>query len=87
MEYDKTLYSIIVISTTKELVCWVWFYWVMFYGISTLLGYAMSNPIYIYIYIFTYLIFTSIQGTRKKTRQEQEIKISRITAQGKKKKL
>ena len=41
---------------------------------------------------FTNLISTSIHGTRKKnwkkkTRQEQEIKVSWITAQGKKKKL
>ena len=46
------------------------------------------SPI-IYIYIFTNLISTSIHGTRKKqkkTGQEQEIKVSRITAQGKKKK-
>ena len=41
--------------------------------------------IYIYIYIFTNLISTSIHGTRKKKPgQEQEIKVSRITAQGKK---
>ena len=45
--------------------------------------------IYIYIYIFTNLISTSINGTphHKKTCQEQEIKISRITNQGKKKKI
>ena len=46
--------------------------------------------IYIYIYIFTNLISTSIHGTRKKQKtpgQEQEIKISRITAQRKKKKV
>ena len=45
--------------------------------------------IYIYIYIYTNLISTSIHGTRKKQKnpgQEQEIKVSRITAQGKKKK-
>ena len=46
---------------------------------------------YIYVYIFTNLISTSIHGTRKKkrkkSRQEQEIKVSRITARGKKKKL
>ena len=45
--------------------------------------------IYIYIYIFTNLISTSIHGTRKKKKnpgQEQEIKVSRITAQGKKEK-
>ena len=44
----------------------------------------------IYIYIFTNLISTSIHGTRKKRKkpcQEQEIKVFRITAQGKKKKL
>ena len=43
----------------------------------------------IYIYIFTNLISTSIHGTRKnkKKPQEQEIKVSRITARGKKKKL
>ena len=42
----------------------------------------------IYIYIFTNLISTSIHGTRKKekkTRQEQGIKISWITARGKRK--
>ena len=36
------------------------------------------------------MISTSIHGTRKKkekNRQEQEIKVSRITAQGKKKKM
>ena len=47
-------------------------------------------PLYIYIYIFTNLISTSIHGTRKKrkkTRQEQEIKVSRITARGKKEKI
>ena len=46
--------------------------------------------IYIYIYIFTNLISTSIHGTRKKQKtpgQEQEIKISRITVQRKKKKV
>ena len=41
--------------------------------------------------MYTNLISTSIHGTRKKKRkkprQEQEIKISRITARGKKKKL
>ena len=45
--------------------------------------------IYIYTYIFTNLISTSIHGTRKKekkTRQEQEIRVSRIAAWGKKKK-
>ena len=45
--------------------------------------------IYIYIYIFTNLLSTSIHGyqeKRKKTRQEQEIKISRITDWEKKKK-
>ena len=46
--------------------------------------------IYMYMYIiFPNLISTSIHGTRKKekkTRQKQEIKISRITAPGKKKK-
>ena len=43
---------------------------------------------HILIYIFTNLISTSIHGTRKKkrkkNRQEQEIKVSRITARGKK---
>ena len=41
------------------------------------------------MYIFTNLISTGIHGTRKKQKkpcQEQEIKVSRITAQGKKKK-
>ena len=47
--------------------------------------------IYIYIYIYTNPISTSIHGTRKKQttpppRQEQEMKVSRITAPGKKKK-
>ena len=45
--------------------------------------------IYIHIYIFTNLISTNIHGTRKKQKtpgQEQEIKVSRITAQGKRKK-
>ena len=41
--------------------------------------------IYIYIYIFTNLISTSIHGIRKKNRQE-DIKVSRITARGKRKK-
>ena len=45
-----------------------------------------------HIYIFTNLIPTSIHGTRKKkkekkTRQEQEIKVSRITTRGKNKRL
>ena len=41
----------------------------------------------IYIYIYSNLISTSIHGTRKKNPgQEQEKKVSRITAQGKKKK-
>ena len=47
------------------------------------------QDIYIYIYIYTNLISTSIHGTRKKekkNRQEQNIRISRITARGKKKK-
>ena len=55
---------------------YVFIFWVILY-------------IYIYIYIFTNLISTNIHGyqkKRKKTRQEQEIKISRITAQEKKKK-
>ena len=48
--------------------------------------------IYIYIYIFTNLISTSIHDTRKKknekkNRQEQEIKVSRINARGKKEKI
>ena len=47
--------------------------------------------IHIYIYIYTNLISTSIHGTKKKTKkkpcQEQVIKVSRITAQGKKKKI
>ena len=41
------------------------------------------------IYIYTNLLSTSIHGyqaKRKKNRQEQEIKISRITARGKKEK-
>ena len=45
--------------------------------------------IYIYTYIFTNLISTSIHGYQKKRKkpcQEHEIKISRITARGKKKK-
>ena len=49
-----------------------------------------TTYIYIYIYIFTNLISTSIHGTRKNKKnpgQEQEIKISRITTQGKKKKV
>ena len=40
--------------------------------------------------MFTNLISTSIHGTRKKQkkpRQEQEIKVTQITAQGKKKEL
>ena len=40
--------------------------------------------IYIYIYIFTNLLSTSIHGYQEKNHQEQEIKISRITARGKK---
>ena len=46
--------------------------------------------IYIYMYIFTNLISTSIHGigkNKKKPGQEQEIKVPRITAQGKKKKV
>ena len=45
---------------------------------------------YIYIYIYTNQISTSIHGTRKKQKnpgQEQEKKISRITVQRKKKKV
>ena len=54
--------------------------------------YLLSLFIYsIYIlFIFTNLISTSIHGTRKKQKnpgQEQEIKISRITVQRKKKKV
>ena len=48
-----------------------------------------GSPLYIYIYIFTNQLSTSIHGTRKKQKtpgQEQEIKISRITVQRKKKK-
>ena len=42
----------------------------------------------LYIYIYTNLISTSIHGTEKNKNpgQEQEKKVSRITAQGKKKK-
>ena len=52
----------------------------------------ISLSLSLYIYIFTNLISTSIHGTRKKKqpktpRQEQEIKVSRITARGEKKKL
>ena len=45
---------------------------------------------FLYIYIFTNLISTSIHGTRKrrkKTHQEQEIKVSWITARGEKEKI
>ena len=53
---------------------------------------ANFTLLYIYIYIYTNLISISIHGTRKKKtrknpRQEQEIKVSRITARGKKKKI
>ena len=42
---------------------------------------TIDLSIYIYIYILTNLISTSIHGTRKKkARQKQEIKVSRITA-------
>ena len=49
---------------------------------------TLAGGALIYIYIFTNLISTSIHGTRKKekTRQEQEISVSRIIARGKKKK-
>ena len=66
-------------------------------NLSTNVYTAISKPttfvlkqyiyIYIYIYIYTNLISTSIPGyKKKKIRQEQEVKISRITARGKKKK-
>ena len=55
-------------------------------GISTLTGYLIPNPIYTYIYIFTNLISTSIHGTRKK-KNEKNPEVSRITTQGKKKKI
>ena len=48
------------------------------------------SAVYIHIYIFTNLISASIHGTRKnkkKTRQEQEITVSRITAQREKEKI
>ena len=55
--------------------------------------YSHKNSIlinsFIYIYIYTNLLSTSIHGyqeKRKETRQEQEIKISRITARGEKRK-
>ena len=52
---------------------------------------AINIYIYIYIDIFTNLISTSIHGyqkkRKKKTRLEQEMKISRITARGKRKKI
>ena len=43
-------------------------------------------PLWNTLYIYTNLISTSIHGTRKKRppRQEQEIKVSRIIARGKK---
>ena len=30
---------------------------IWFYGISTIIGYLMPNPIYIYIYIYIYMIW------------------------------
>ena len=58
-----------------------------------LFGLPCYQFFFTYIYIFTNLISTSNHGTRKKKknrknpRQEQEIKVSRITARGKKKKI
>ena len=63
-----------IIGLTPKLTIWI--YWLQYIHI------------YIYIYIFTNVISTSIHGTRKKekkNRQEQEIRISRITAWGKEK--
>ena len=31
-----------------------------FYGISTIVGYLMPNPLYIYIYIYIYIIYIYI---------------------------
>ena len=55
---------------------------------------SLSLSIYIYIYIYRYKIFTNLLSTsitgyqekKKKTRREQEIKISRITVRGEKRK-
>ena len=44
------------------------------------------SPLYIYLLIYYLPAFTVTRKKEKKTRQEQEIKISRTTARGKKKK-
>ena len=40
----------------------IWFGWVRFYGLSTIVGYLMPNPLYtyilyIYIYIYIYMVW------------------------------
>ena len=35
----------------------------VFYGISTLVGYLMPNPVYIYIYIYIYIAGNSVSST------------------------
>ena len=44
----------------------IWFGWVGFYGISTIVGYLMPNPLYIYIrYMICkqILLITFLNGT------------------------
>ena len=43
---------------------YIWFVWVGFYGISTIAGYLMPNPLYTYIlniYDFVWLGFMACQ--------------------------
>ena len=54
----------------KKKVGW-WVGW-LYYGMSTLVGYSMLNPVYIYIYILTNLLSTSMV-TRKKEKKNARI--------------
>ena len=84
------LFSSVGGKAKKNELKWV----VKYYKIQIdMLGFILmksKNKIKIYIYIYTNVLSTSIHGyqkKKKKTRQKQEIKISRITARGKKEKM
>ena len=51
----KNVYNVHNISSQKYRHKYIGFARVGFYGISTIVGYLMPNPLYIYIYIYIYV--------------------------------